>query len=407
MKSDNVRVHIRIRPISKKEIDEGAQECLIAAGPQIDCRGSQFIYDKVFGYSVEQTEIYNQTVEPMLASLLDGFNQTVFAYGQTGSGKTYTMGGEFGKRDREHDGILPRVAEDLFERYAGSPDEPSLFFVTEGVHKTSLNFHLQYGRHDKRWHMHIRECSSQAAILECSSAHSKGKRCKGTAKMLILDPKLINSEKKEQAKRQRTVFKFNYEHPDRLETSKYGQVTTIKPHAEHCKASLRYHVIQRQFRSTVGKVSENPTETKVHRFDTTLHGLGENRLEAIGPVVEEEKIVEKPVDEACEECSEDSETSASSRAVPLELPARRRRKGRNFTQEEDKKIIDGLEEFKTFKNEMYAKISCTPFSKKRIGATAISDINSRYLTITPHPPNFTFTFLLFHSSIFTYCLGLK
>ena len=94
----------------------GAQECLIAAGPQIDCRGSQFTYDKVFGYSVEQTEIYNQTVEPMLASLLDGFNQTVFAYGQTGSGKTYTMGGEFGKRDREHDGILPRVAEDLFER---------------------------------------------------------------------------------------------------------------------------------------------------------------------------------------------------------------------------------------------------------------------------------------------------
>ena len=53
----------------------------------------------------------------MLASLLEGFNQTVFAYGQTGSGKTYTMGGEFGKRDREHDGILPRVAEDIFERY--------------------------------------------------------------------------------------------------------------------------------------------------------------------------------------------------------------------------------------------------------------------------------------------------
>jgi hypothetical protein len=130
MKSDNVRVHIRIRPISKKEIDEGkrekkyenltiilgAQDCLLAAGPQIDCRGTQFTFDKVFGCNVEQTEIYNQTVEPMLASLLEGFNQTVFAYGQTGSGKTYTMGGEFGKRDREHDGILPRVAEDIFER---------------------------------------------------------------------------------------------------------------------------------------------------------------------------------------------------------------------------------------------------------------------------------------------------
>ena len=94
----------------------GAQDCLLAAGPQIDCRGMQFTFDKVFDCNVEQTEIYNQTVEPMLASLLEGFNQTVFAYGQTGSGKTYTMGGEFGKRDREHDGILPRVAEDIFER---------------------------------------------------------------------------------------------------------------------------------------------------------------------------------------------------------------------------------------------------------------------------------------------------
>ena len=164
-------------------------------------------------------------------------------------------------------------------RYAGSPDEPSLFFVTEGVHKTSLNFHLQYGRHDKRWHMHIRECSSQAAILECSSAHSKGKRCKGTAKMLILDPKLINSEKKEQAKRQRTVFKFNYEHPDRLETSKYGQVTTIKPHAEHCKASLRYHVIQRQFRSTVGKVSVNLNSDQSEiQYDNSNFVIAEDKL---------------------------------------------------------------------------------------------------------------------------------
>lgn len=94
----------------------GAQDCLLVAGPQIDCRGTHFTFDKVFGSNVEQTEIYNQTVEPMLASLLEGFNQTVFAYGQTGSGKTYTMGGEFGKRDREHDGILPRVAEDIFER---------------------------------------------------------------------------------------------------------------------------------------------------------------------------------------------------------------------------------------------------------------------------------------------------
>ena len=38
-------------------------------------------------------------------------------------------------------------------------------------------------------------------------------------------------------------------------------------------------IIQLDFEFINCLFQENPTETKVHRFDTTLHGLGENRLE--------------------------------------------------------------------------------------------------------------------------------
>lgn len=35
-------------------------------------------------------QIYEDT-QPLVRSVLDGFNVCIFAYGQTGSGKTYTM----------------------------------------------------------------------------------------------------------------------------------------------------------------------------------------------------------------------------------------------------------------------------------------------------------------------------
>ena len=35
-------------------------------------------------------EVYEDT-QPLVRSVLDGFNVCIFAYGQTGSGKTYTM----------------------------------------------------------------------------------------------------------------------------------------------------------------------------------------------------------------------------------------------------------------------------------------------------------------------------
>ena len=71
----------------------------------------QFFFDHVFDKTTSQQEVYNKTTKPLLESIIEGFNATVFAYGATGSGKTYTM---LGKNATEK-GIMPRAVSDLFK----------------------------------------------------------------------------------------------------------------------------------------------------------------------------------------------------------------------------------------------------------------------------------------------------
>ncbi|RUS90635.1 hypothetical protein EGW08_001632, partial [Elysia chlorotica] len=62
-----------------------------------------------------QEEIYKRCVEPLVHTLFDGYNATVFAYGQTGSGKTYTIGGgDITALTEEEYGIIPRALTDMF-----------------------------------------------------------------------------------------------------------------------------------------------------------------------------------------------------------------------------------------------------------------------------------------------------
>lgn len=41
----------------------------------------RFIFDRVFRHDASQTEVYGGTARPLLKTLLDGFNTTIFAYG--------------------------------------------------------------------------------------------------------------------------------------------------------------------------------------------------------------------------------------------------------------------------------------------------------------------------------------
>ncbi|XP_045819408.1 kinesin-like protein KIN-14F [Trifolium pratense] len=71
-----------------------------------------FSFNKVFGTSVTQEQIYADT-QPLIRSVLDGYNVCVFAYGQTGSGKTYTMSGPDLSAE-ETWGVNYRALRDLF-----------------------------------------------------------------------------------------------------------------------------------------------------------------------------------------------------------------------------------------------------------------------------------------------------
>jgi len=39
----------------------------------------------------KQEDVYDFAAKPVVESVLEGFNGTIFAYGQTSSGKTHTM----------------------------------------------------------------------------------------------------------------------------------------------------------------------------------------------------------------------------------------------------------------------------------------------------------------------------
>ncbi|XP_040898587.1 kinesin-like protein KIF27 [Toxotes jaculatrix] len=109
-----VRVAVRIRPLLPKEVLHNQQVCVrVVPGTTQVMLGSDrlFSFDHAFGPTASQDEVYESCVRPLVESLVDGYNATVFCYGQTGSGKTYTLGG--GNLDEEG-GIIDRVAQDVF-----------------------------------------------------------------------------------------------------------------------------------------------------------------------------------------------------------------------------------------------------------------------------------------------------
>ena len=50
-----------------------------------------FAFDRVFDETTTQGDVYEATTKPLLDSVMDGYNATVFAYGATGCGKTHTI----------------------------------------------------------------------------------------------------------------------------------------------------------------------------------------------------------------------------------------------------------------------------------------------------------------------------
>ncbi|KAI5757744.1 KIF27 [Gulo gulo luscus] len=120
-----VKVAVRIRPLLCKEVLHNHQACVrvIPNTQQIIIgRDRVFTFDFVFGKNSTQDEVYNTCIKPLVLSLIEGYNATVFAYGQTGSGKTYTIGGGHVASVVEgQKGIIPRAIHEIFQNISENP----------------------------------------------------------------------------------------------------------------------------------------------------------------------------------------------------------------------------------------------------------------------------------------------
>ncbi|GAY53420.1 hypothetical protein CUMW_149120, partial [Citrus unshiu] len=117
----NIRVYCRIRPFLPGQTKQqttieyiGENGELIFGNPSKPGKDGQrmFKFNKVFGPDATQAEVFSDT-QPLIRSVLDGYNVCIFAYGQTGSGKTYTMSGPSGPHEEDW-GVNYRALNDLF-----------------------------------------------------------------------------------------------------------------------------------------------------------------------------------------------------------------------------------------------------------------------------------------------------
>ncbi len=85
-----------------------------------------YLFDAAFGADSTQAEVYAKTTQPLVKSVLEGYNATVFAYGATGAGKTYTMVGT-----QQNPGCMARALNELFEAMENATDVVFKVIMTE------------------------------------------------------------------------------------------------------------------------------------------------------------------------------------------------------------------------------------------------------------------------------------
>jgi hypothetical protein len=100
MTTTQVRVALRIRPLSDSDRFHNSSECIFIHPDEptqvVLGQNRSFTFDRVFGASVAQDQVYTGEAERLVEQFLAGFNVTLMAYGQTNSGKSYSMGTSLG-----------------------------------------------------------------------------------------------------------------------------------------------------------------------------------------------------------------------------------------------------------------------------------------------------------------------
>ena len=123
-----VKVAVRCRPLSTKELASHENsivdvipergEIVVHNKKQSGEKERVFSFDMTFEPNCLQVNVLKQAALPIIESLLEGYNGTIFAYGQTGTGKTHTMAGY--ETDEVQKGITPRTFEHIINAINGT-----------------------------------------------------------------------------------------------------------------------------------------------------------------------------------------------------------------------------------------------------------------------------------------------
>lgn len=137
-KSRNMQVVLRVRPLSRREMEQNQRSIIRVADPNtiifdpdededefffhgakqthrdITKRVSKNLtmsFDQVFDNQSHNSDVFEYSMRPLVQSVMKGYNCSAFVYGATGAGKTFTMLGS-----ADNPGVTYLTMKELFEQ---------------------------------------------------------------------------------------------------------------------------------------------------------------------------------------------------------------------------------------------------------------------------------------------------
>ena len=193
-KSENVRVAVRCRPLNSGENSRNESSIVSVVNRQASitvdrpsdaasesssapssssasaaASARTFTFDYTYGADCTQHQIFAQTAQPIIDSVLEGYNGTIFCYGQTGTGKTHTMEGVVD--DESLRGIMPNSFHYIFDKVAAAHANIK-FLVRASFLEIYLDDVYDLLNPDKRKRMEVKESKDKGVFVKDLSEYA-------------------------------------------------------------------------------------------------------------------------------------------------------------------------------------------------------------------------------------------
>jgi flagellar biosynthesis GTPase FlhF len=132
----SIRVYVRVKPMTNglsSPIHCTSDRALRLTVPKnmlkSDNQTKEYTYEfeKIYNHKTTQEQMFTE-LEPLMTSVIDGYNVCILAYGPTGSGKTFTI---MGNGMPEFKGLAPRALEVLFRLLKERMDNDEIDYQTK------------------------------------------------------------------------------------------------------------------------------------------------------------------------------------------------------------------------------------------------------------------------------------